>query len=459
MQVLQGGATGDYTERPASAAPQERALVDNMQVSGQIAKCASCGWLSVENDGPAEETEPSKEVTCGMCRRLQRIENASQEVVREMSSRLDGICEEMQRAAGDKTRIAQLMQRVQCLEEEKVVDAAKLVELGHKIAELEGKIAQLEDKHPAADRHPSSDKDSCGSNSGSQQGKTPPVTEGNGNPEIPEARGAGGKNGTLDSRVQVPISGTSVEKTAPAERVSAEEGTSHSSVQQSSNRPPEGLLREVLVVGDGNVGRVAATLVRDIGIPDSVEFLYRREATAKQAHEFVTLYEMQARDVARSYVLHVGLNEVLRGEAEQLTPRLEEMWKGKEASLVVCSIPEVTTKGREVQAKTVLVNEELHAWCRRSGARFLDLAKVLSPNCFTRDGVRYSHEGVQRVARAMAEAVAPFLGKQRPPVTPAPNDRKGGRYPRKQALWRAVETLVEGLRQNYTPTANRKWQQ
>lgn len=137
--MLQGGATG-HTERPASAAPQERALVDNMQVNGQIAKCASCGWLSVENDGPAEETEPSKEVTCGMCRRLQRIENASQEVVREMSSRLDGICEEMQRAAEDKTRIAQLMQRVQCLEEEKVVDAAKLVELGHKIAELEGKL-------------------------------------------------------------------------------------------------------------------------------------------------------------------------------------------------------------------------------------------------------------------------------------------------------------------------------
>ncbi|KAH9384801.1 hypothetical protein HPB48_026815 [Haemaphysalis longicornis] len=152
----------------------------------------------------------------------------------------------------------------------------------------------------------------------------------------------------------------------------------------------------------------------------------------------------------------VGLNDVLRGEAEQLTPRLEEMWKGKEASLVVCSIPEVTTKGREVQAKTVLVNEELQAWCRRSGARFLDLAKVLSPNGFTRDGVRYSHEGGQRVARAMAEAVAPFLEKQRPPVTPATNDRKGGRYPSTQALWRAVETLVEGLRQNYAPTANRK---
>lgn len=151
--------------------------------------------------------------------------------------------------------------------------------------------------------------------------------------------------------------------------------------------------------------------------------------------------------MTRSYVLHVGLNEVLRGEADLVVPRLEEMWKGKETSLVVCSIPEVTAKGREVQAKAVLVNEQLQAWCK----------KVLSLSGFAKDGLQYSYEGGQQVARVLAKVVTPFLGVQRPQGKRVANDRRGGRYPSTEALWRAVERLVEGRRQHLSPEGSRKW--
>ncbi|CAN7984206.1 unnamed protein product [Ixodes hexagonus] len=70
-------------------------------------------------------------------------------------------------------------------------------------------------------------------------------------------------------------------------------------------RPPKGVLREVIVAGDGNVGRFAEVLVQNVGIPDSVEFLYRKGATVEQAHEAITEYEDQARDVPRTYVLNL----------------------------------------------------------------------------------------------------------------------------------------------------------
>lgn len=99
--------------------------MDGMDFKGQIAKCASCGWLSMEKES-TDEADPSKEVTCGMCLKLREIQNASQEVARELYSRLDGMHAEIQRAAEDKSRITQLEHRVRHLEEEKVTDAAKL---------------------------------------------------------------------------------------------------------------------------------------------------------------------------------------------------------------------------------------------------------------------------------------------------------------------------------------------
>lgn len=430
--------------------------MDGMDFKGQIAKCASCGWLSMEKES-TDEADPSKEVTCGMCLKLREIQNASQEVARELYSRLDGMHAEIQQAAEDKSRIAQLEHRVRHLEEEKVTDAAKLHALENKVAALEERIAQFEASGTTTDRHTGSEENRRCADSGAQQGMTPLGVDGDADSENTEARGGEGNSGNPDLEVQAPISGNPGRVQPPEEKGSPEETTGRSPGQQSRIRPPEGVLREVLVVGDGNVGRVAAALVREVGLPDSIEFLYKRGATTMQAHEFVAGYEGQAREVTRSYVLHVGLNDVLRGEADQLIPRLEETWKGKETSLIVCSVPEVTAKGREVQAKAVLVNEQLHAWCKRSGAHFLDLAKVQSPGCFDKDGLRYSSEGGQQVARLIAEAVTPFLGVQRPKAKRVASDRRGGRNPSTEALWKAVERLVEGRRQHLSPAGGRKW--
>ncbi|CAN7950823.1 unnamed protein product, partial [Ixodes pacificus] len=77
-------------------------------------------------------------------------------------------------------------------------------------------------------------------------------------------------------------------------------------------RPPKGVKREIIVAGDGNVGRFASALVQEVGVKDSVEFLYQRRATVDQTHEAIREYEGQARKIPRKYVLHLGLNEVLQ---------------------------------------------------------------------------------------------------------------------------------------------------
>ncbi|KAM7312073.1 uncharacterized protein ISCGN_008978 [Ixodes scapularis] len=133
-------------------------------------------------------------------------------------------------------------------------------------------------------------------------------------------------------------------------------------------RPPKGVKREVIVAGDGNVGRFASALVQEVGVKDSVEFLYQRAATVDQAHEAIREYEGQARKLPRKYVLHLGLNEVLQGTVEDLMAKLEETWKGRGAELVICSIPEVSSRGKEMQA-----GARIRAMCVRIKARFLDM--------------------------------------------------------------------------------------
>ncbi|CAN7994574.1 unnamed protein product [Ixodes pacificus] len=213
-------------------------------------------------------------------------------------------------------------------------------------------------------------------------------------------------------------------------------------------RPPKGVKREIIVAGDGNVGRFASALVQEVGVKDSVEFLYQRGATVDQTHEAIREYEGQARKIPRKYVLHLGLNEVLQGTVEDLTAKLEETWKGRGAELVICSIPEVSSRGKEMQADAAKANARIRAMCVRIKARFLDMEPVLNSRCFTKEGTLYSNEGVQRVTKKIAGMIASFLGQQTRQKTPR-NASEGRKLPSVNVLWDVLEQLVKSRRNEH----------
>ncbi|CAN8013415.1 unnamed protein product, partial [Ixodes persulcatus] len=151
-------------------------------------------------------------------------------------------------------------------------------------------------------------------------------------------------------------------------------------------RPPKEVKREIIVAGDGNVGRFAEALVREVGVKDSVEFLYQEGATVDQVHEAIREYEELAREIPRKYVLHLGCTEVLQGKTEYLTAKLEETWKERGAEVIICSVPQATNQDKERQKEVVKANTSIQAMCQRIGARFLDVSKGLSAKSFTLGG-------------------------------------------------------------------------
>ncbi|EEC03745.1 retinal homeobox protein, putative [Ixodes scapularis] len=89
--------------------------------------------------------------------------------------------------------------------------------------------------------------------------------------------------------------------------------------------------------------------VQEVGVKDSVEFLYQRGATVDQAHKAIREYEEQARKLLRKYVLHLGLNEVLQGTVEYLMAKLEETWKERRPSLASVRYRSGNPRGHEQQ--------------------------------------------------------------------------------------------------------------
>ncbi|KAG0444362.1 hypothetical protein HPB47_013882 [Ixodes persulcatus] len=75
------------------------------------------------------------------------------------------------------------------------------------------------------------------------------------------------------------------------------------------DRPPPGVTREVLIVGESNVERIAQPFVSAVNNPQSVEVMFNRKATAEQVHTMIDEYEEGAREIPRMYIIHVGIND------------------------------------------------------------------------------------------------------------------------------------------------------
>lgn len=387
-----------------------------------------------------------------------------------LQERVSELEEQVQRADSERILVAQLVCRVEMLENKLAARACNEEEESRKQQEVEpGVASQVEQKQESEPGE--------GSREGMNSGMANPLLsqpegEPRGPPQesIEQAKQAAlahgeGKDGTGDTEEAQEVQGVSSPgrkdrdeqtNTGPkppthekGKASRGEAGHGERAVPPSQGcqvprvRPPLTVSREVIVAGDGNVGRFAKDLVQKLGDDGSVEYLYRRGATVDQVHRSIGDYERQAREVPRIFVLHVGLKEALRGEADRFGAELEKAWAEKGSHLVVCSIPEITGRGRASQADVVLANERLQAICTKMGARFLDLAKVLGPGSFAAADGQYSDDGARHVAGAIADAVTPFLGRSDQSGTPRGSKKGGARKePSLEALWEAVELLV-----------------
>lgn len=155
-------------------------------------------------------------------------------------------------------------------------------------------------------------------------------------------------------------------------------------IRNTRDCPPRGTAREIVMVGDKNAGLLAEAMVSRTGSQSAVECIYGTNATLTNVVSCATEYAEKALPVPRKYTLHAGLHDVLKGNPEEVASILERRRSGRHGSLIVCSIPEIITRGGETCEAAVLANVKIKKWCRRTGNSFLDLGKAVLPVGFQR---------------------------------------------------------------------------
>lgn len=112
------------------------------------------------------------------------------------------------------------------------------------------------------------------------------------------------------------------------------------------------------------------------------------------------------------------MTDLLRGaEPEAIVQSVVEGVAHCAPALVVCSVPEVTKRGKEVQARAMLLNAKLKNACASLNAIFVDLSTVLEGERRTaRDGIHYLAVTARQGAARVLQLSRPFLGgKERTP--------------------------------------------
>ncbi|KAL1466353.1 hypothetical protein MTO96_026746 [Rhipicephalus appendiculatus] len=173
--------------------------------------------------------------------------------------------------------------------------------------------------------------------------------------------------------------------------------------------------REVIIAGDGNVEALIQSVQGSVDAPNALGFLFGKKPTTEKVIQYVDAYKQKVPALhRRMYILHVGLTDILRHDRGQIAQTLSRDWKDDSASLTVCSIPEITTRGAEVLAAVRLANIQLQKWCKRSRHRFIDLRKG------HRHRRTQSHPKVQKSQERRHQRPHP---KDRSSQTDAPTDR------------------------------------
>ncbi|KAH9375811.1 hypothetical protein HPB48_012954 [Haemaphysalis longicornis] len=160
----------------------------------------------------------------------------------------------------------------------------------------------------------------------------------------------GGRESPSHNDAGAKIVASSVSPLSPASKQQPQGGTPSSQQHRASRShpgpgdkcvfPAQSVDREVIIVGDGNVGAIATSVQRAIELPKAVGCMYRKgNSSVATAMESIARYDRKARPIQRRYVVHVGLTEVMKGQPEQVTRELDG-GIARSTRLFVCSIPD-----------------------------------------------------------------------------------------------------------------------
>lgn len=217
-----------------------------------------------------------------------------------------------------------------------------------------------------------------------------------------------------EENVDEKVAGTNQMHKTSACSISCMTQTSNSFPEQADPdepiRPPSGVHREVIVAGDSNVALFARALSEEVGDPHSLEIMLNRGATLEQIHELIDTYEERARQEPRMYILHVGVNNILQGDQpDTIIECLRQRWAKRKAALAICSVPEIRARGKELQARTMMLNAKLKHLCQNIKARFIDFTRDFEDtNAVEKNDLHYRPLGVQMVTNRMGLLHAAF---------------------------------------------------
>lgn len=192
----------------------------------------------------------------------------------------------------------------------------------------------------------------------------------------------------------------------------AQRGTQSTSGSPRGKAQPVNPQCEVCVVGDSNAFRLGKALRQQVSKDTKVSVRSRHHATV----EWVQLTLRQASEPThqkrRVVVVHAGLADLLKGvEPEDIVRSLGEGAAPRALALVVCSVPEVRKRGKEVQARAMLLNAQLKKMCNSLKAAFVDISSLLEgERRMAQDGIHYLADTARQAAARVLQVSRPFLG-------------------------------------------------
>ncbi|KAM7301325.1 uncharacterized protein ISCGN_016844 [Ixodes scapularis] len=403
-----------------------------------LASCIQREVLLLDTGSTGESTSYNGNI----CTSLECSQRPYQDRIEKLENQIRKLTDRLQQAdAGRITSelVAQRLQRLEKKWQEQERERETLVSLITRCEGLEARLnkllnAQIEDLNVAPLTNPCNNKGVCPistlpinrpltdtldrkSVENAPDGK-PPVVKSSANDTGPKcdsdiaqpAYSEGGRR-----RQPLPLASDATKQARATNITISEPSTSCRTTTQPIIRPPWGVLREVLIAGDHNVRQFAPAFHGEMTDGQSFEILMNRKATTATVHAMIEDYEKQARRIPRMYIVHVGINDLLLGhQPDAIVEGLENKWGKRQSALTVCSIPEVTTRGREIQAAAMLLNAKLRKMCKKIRAKYVDFTQDLAINAaMKKDGMHYNHEGVRIVTNRLAEIARNFLGDRR----------------------------------------------
>ena len=168
--------------------------------------------------------------------------------------------------------------------------------------------------------------------------------------------------------------------------------------------------RQVVIIGSSNVRRLDK-FVRGKRRSRTKIFSF---SGAKTEDLIGKVEDKVNRSTKTKVFLHVGTNDTVRGNSEQIIRNIEALIqeaKDANAEVAVCSIPSRRDNGVAF-SRAEGINNRLSGICRSKGADFVDLRGYLVScrHWMHKDGVHYSERGAAIVGERLGELIDGFLG-------------------------------------------------